>query len=121
MIGEIIVLNSGGRTTGIPGHRIASKGQPVTDQTPLTADPRRGGMSVFLQWRPELERVLALAAADSDQWVSMLAELLHTFPASGSLNTDIGVCEENRDIFVDLVDDLKELSQYPSTAPIKYR
>ena len=50
------------------------------------------------------------AARDSDQWVSMLAEMMRTFPATGNLGTDITQGEENRKIFVDLVEDLKELS-----------
>ncbi|XP_043210227.1 negative elongation factor A-like isoform X1 [Amphibalanus amphitrite] len=61
------------------------------------------------EWRPEMEGVLATAVRDSDQWVSMLAEMLQTFPATGSLNTDIGQVEENKNIFRDLVADLKEL------------
>ena len=53
-----------------------------------------------------------MAIQDSDQWVSLLAEMMQTFPATGSLNTDIGKVEENQKIFADLIDELKGLSQY---------
>ncbi|XP_046383628.1 negative elongation factor A [Ischnura elegans] len=61
------------------------------------------------EWKVELEEILEVALVDSDQWVSMLAEIIKTFPATGSLNTDISEVDENRRIFSDLVNDLKKL------------
>jgi negative elongation factor A len=59
----------------------------------------------------ELEEILEVAQVDSEQWVSMLAEVMKTFPATGSLNTDICEIDENRRIFSDLVNDLKKLGK----------
>ncbi|KAG8227191.1 hypothetical protein J437_LFUL003397, partial [Ladona fulva] len=61
------------------------------------------------EWKVELEEILEVALVDSDQWVSMLAEILKTFPSTGSLNTDISEVDENRRIFSDLVNDLRKL------------
>ncbi|KAJ9597800.1 hypothetical protein L9F63_011342, partial [Diploptera punctata] len=61
------------------------------------------------EWRTELDEILEVAQVDSEQWVSMLAEIMKTLPSTGSLNTDIGYIDENRRIFSDLVNDLKKL------------
>ncbi|XP_064480636.1 negative elongation factor A-like isoform X2 [Ornithodoros turicata] len=58
------------------------------------------------EWKVELEEILEVASVDSDQWVSMLAELLRTFPNTGMLNFTI---EENSSVFVDLCNDLRKL------------
>lgn len=58
------------------------------------------------EWKAELEDILEVASADSDQWVSMLAELLRSFPSTGTLNFNI---EENSGVFVDLCNDLRKL------------
>uniref|UniRef100_T1IIP8 HDAg domain-containing protein n=1 Tax=Strigamia maritima TaxID=126957 RepID=T1IIP8_STRMM len=58
------------------------------------------------EWRVELEEILEIALADGDQWVSMLAEILKTYPATGTLNLEV---EENSKIFTDLVADLKKI------------
>ncbi|XP_067011131.1 negative elongation factor A isoform X2 [Anabrus simplex] len=60
------------------------------------------------EWRVELEEILEVAQVDSEQWVSMLAEMMKTLPSTGSLNTDIGEVDENRRIFSDLVNDLRK-------------
>ncbi|PSN51271.1 Negative elongation factor A [Blattella germanica] len=62
------------------------------------------------EWHTELEEILEVAQVDSEQWVSMLAEIMKTLPSTGSLNTDIGFVDENRRIFSDLVNDLKKLA-----------
>ena len=64
---------------------------------------------LVFQWQTEVEEVLATAAQDSDQWVSVLAEMMQTFPATGSLNTDISKAGENQEIFADLIDELQGL------------
>ncbi|XP_037076622.1 negative elongation factor A-like isoform X2 [Pollicipes pollicipes] len=61
------------------------------------------------EWKVDIEEILEIAALDSDQWVSMLAEVMRTFPATGNLNTDIGKMEENKKIFGDLIAELKRL------------
>ncbi|KAK7863753.1 hypothetical protein R5R35_011156 [Gryllus longicercus] len=61
------------------------------------------------EWCVELEEILEVAQVDSEQWVSMLAEIMKTFPSTGSLNTEIGSIDENRRIFSDLVNDLRKL------------
>lgn len=38
----------------------------------------------------------------------MLAEIMKTLPDTGSLNKDLSEVEENKRIFLDLVNDLKE-------------
>ncbi|KDR22090.1 Negative elongation factor A [Zootermopsis nevadensis] len=61
------------------------------------------------EWHTELEEILEVAQVDSEQWVSMLAEVMKTLPSTGSLNTSIGDVDENRRIFSDLVNDLRKL------------
>ncbi|KAF4522478.1 hypothetical protein B566_EDAN002563 [Ephemera danica] len=61
------------------------------------------------EWRLELEEILEVAQMDSEQWVSMLAEMMKTLPATGSLNLDIAEVDENKRIFSDLLNDLKKL------------
>lgn len=50
-----------------------------------------------------------MAQTDSEQWVSMLAELMRSIPSKGSFNDEITENEENRRIFSDLVNDLRKL------------
>lgn len=65
-------------------------------------------MISFLQWKAELDEVIEVAALDSELWVSMIAETIKTFPATGSLNTEISDYEETRPIFIDMVNDLRK-------------
>ncbi|XP_054712532.1 negative elongation factor A-like [Uloborus diversus] len=58
------------------------------------------------EWKLELEEILEVALVDSDQWVSMLAELLKSYPSTGLLNFQI---EENASVFTDVVNDLKKI------------
>lgn len=65
------------------------------------------------QWRTELEEILEVACVDSEQWVSMLAEMMKTFPSTGSLNvTEFFHNEDNNRIFNDLITDLKKLGSH---------
>jgi len=59
-------------------------------------------------WRVQLETILEVALRDSEPWVSMLAELMKTFPGTGQLNPDVIVPEANRKIYMDLLSDLKK-------------
>ncbi|XP_046667520.1 negative elongation factor A-like [Homalodisca vitripennis] len=61
------------------------------------------------EWRVELEEILEVAQVDSEQWVSMLAEMMRTIPSTGSFNDEISENDENRRIFSDLVNDLRKL------------
>jgi negative elongation factor A len=58
-----------------------------------------------------LEEILEVAQVDSEQWVSMLAEIMKTLPGTGSLNPDISDIDDNRRIFSDLVNDLRKLGK----------
>ncbi|CAG2117289.1 unnamed protein product, partial [Medioppia subpectinata] len=58
------------------------------------------------QWRTELEEILEVAVEDTDQWVSMLAELLKNYPNNGSINFQL---DTNSSSFNDLVIELKKL------------
>lgn len=64
-----------------------------------------------MQWHTELEEILEVAQVDSEQWVSMLAEIMKTLPGTGSLNPDISDIDDNRRIFSDLVNDLRKLGK----------
>ncbi|CAH0388190.1 unnamed protein product [Bemisia tabaci] len=50
----------------------------------------------LIQWKSELEEILAVALIDPEQWVLMLAEMMKTYPATGTLNTDICKLKENK-------------------------
>lgn len=62
----------------------------------------------MLQWRMELEEILEIAQVDSDRWVSVLAEIMRTFPTNHSLNTEFLEVKENKRIFDELLHDLKK-------------
>lgn len=54
-----------------------------------------------------------MACVDSEQWVSMLAEMMKTFPSTGSLNvTEYFHNEDNNRIFNDLITDLKKIGMF---------
>ncbi len=61
-----------------------------------------------LQWKMELEEILHLAADDTDQWVAMVADLLRTFPSTGSLNTDI---DDHHKFFHEHLQELRKLGK----------
>lgn len=56
-----------------------------------------------------MDDIIEVAGSDSELWVSMIAETIKTYPATGSLNTEISEFEETRPIFTDMVNDLKKL------------
>ncbi|CAH1134907.1 unnamed protein product [Ceutorhynchus assimilis] len=60
------------------------------------------------EWKSELEQIIDVALQDSELWVAMIADALKTYPASGSLNTEITDVEEVRQIFGDLISDLRK-------------
>ncbi|XP_065223573.1 negative elongation factor A-like [Planococcus citri] len=66
------------------------------------------------EWRMELEEILELAQVDSDRWVSVLAEIMRTFPNTYSLNADFLEIKENKRIFDELLHDLKKQLKKPT-------
>ncbi|XP_046341008.2 negative elongation factor A-like [Haliotis rufescens] len=56
-------------------------------------------------WKREMDEILHMAMMDTDPWVCMVAEILQTFPATGSLNTAL---EENSQTFAEVLSDLKK-------------
>ena len=61
---------------------------------------------IVFQWKTELEEIIEVAVEDSDQWVSMLAELLKNYPSNGTINFQL---DTNSASFNDLVVELKKL------------
>ena len=49
-----------------------------------------------------------MATQDADQWVSMIGEILKTFPSMGTLNLDL----EDNGIFSDMTSDLNKAGEY---------
>lgn len=62
----------------------------------------------------ELEEILEVAQVDSDRWVSVLAEIMRTFPSTYSLNTEFLEVKENKRIFDELLHDLKKQRMFLS-------
>lgn len=67
-------------------------------------------LSRLFQWKTDLEEILLLATQDTDQWVSMIGEILKTFPSMGTLNLDL----EDNGIFADMTSDLNKAGKYIS-------
>ncbi|CAH1782567.1 unnamed protein product, partial [Owenia fusiformis] len=65
------------------------------------------------QWRSDLEYILDIAMADSDQWVSMVAEIFRPYPRSGTLNLEI---DPQNSFFQEHLSDLKKLVKKSSDA-----
>jgi len=53
-----------------------------------------------------------IAIHDTDQWVSMVGEILRTFPATGGLNLEL---EDNNGTFAEVLSDLKKLGMHTCT------
>lgn len=60
----------------------------------------------FYQWKLELEDILLTAAHDSEQWVSMVADILRPFPATGTLNLGL---DESNGVFAEVNADLNKV------------
>ncbi|ESO98384.1 hypothetical protein LOTGIDRAFT_206245 [Lottia gigantea] len=58
------------------------------------------------QWKVDLEEILAMAENDSDPWVCMVAEMLRTYPSTGTINCEL---EGFSNTFADVVTDLKKM------------
>ncbi|KAK3589429.1 hypothetical protein CHS0354_020758 [Potamilus streckersoni] len=57
-------------------------------------------------WKVDLEKILSMAINDTDQWVSMVGEILRPYPATGSLNLEL---EDNNNTFAEVLSDLRKL------------
>ena len=64
---------------------------------------------ISFQWKVELEDILHLAADDTDQWVAMVADLLRTFPSTGSLNSDI---DDHHKFFHEHLQEIRKLGNW---------
>jgi len=53
-----------------------------------------------------------MAIHDTDQWVSMIGEILSKSPATGALNLEL---EDNNGTFAEVLSDLKKLGEYTSS------
>lgn len=51
-----------------------------------------------------------MAVEDNDQWVSMVAELLKTFPQTGRINLD--KVQLNTSVFTELIQELKKSGKF---------
>jgi len=60
------------------------------------------------QWRTGLEAILEVGLHDSEPWVSMLADLMRTFPSTGQLNAEVSAPDTNRKIYMDLLSELRK-------------
>ena len=56
----------------------------------------------------ELEEILQMAQDDTDQWVAMIGNILRTYPATGTLNTDV---DESHAFFHEVLTDLKKTGE----------
>ena len=75
-------------------------------------------LSLFvLQWRSELDEIINMAQDDTDQWVAVVANILKTFPSTGSLNTEI---DEHHNFFHEALNDLKKLGDCNATFQIAH-
>ena len=55
-----------------------------------------------------MEAILEVGLHDSEPWVSMLADLMRTFPSTGQLNTEVSAPDTNRKIYMDLLSELRK-------------
>jgi hypothetical protein len=60
---------------------------------------------VYFQWKIELDELIDMAINDGDQWVSMIGEILRTYPSTLNLNCDV---EDNNPTFHEVLNDLKK-------------
>lgn len=58
-----------------------------------------------LQMKISLTEIVHLAAMDSDSWVQMVADILKTFPDTGSLNLEL---EEHNQNLQEILGELRE-------------
>ncbi|XP_033633321.1 negative elongation factor A-like [Asterias rubens] len=66
------------------------------------------------EFQVELNAIIHLARNDSDQWVSIVGDILHTYPSTGSLNLEI---EEDHQFVAEVLYDLrKHLSKTDSNS-----
>ena len=62
-------------------------------------------MNLSLQMKEALSEIIQLATVDSEPWVLMVADILKSFPETGSLNLDL---EEQNPNVQDILGELRE-------------
>ena len=84
-----------------------------TGKDPIRFDIHAMHLNSFLtlQWKDDLEQILNMATHDTDQWVSMIGEILHTYPSTGSLNLEL----DNIPTFCEILSDLNKVGKYTLT------
>ncbi|XP_041368782.1 negative elongation factor A-like [Gigantopelta aegis] len=58
------------------------------------------------QWKPDLDEILQMAIQDTDPWVSMVGEILRTFPETGSLSLEL---ELTSSTYAEVLADLRKM------------
>lgn len=74
----------------------------------MFADPlaaSTNACSVSAQMKEALSEIIQLATVDSEPWVLMVADILKSFPDTGSLNLDL---EEQNPNVQDILGELRE-------------
>ena len=59
-----------------------------------------------------MDEILQFALEDSDQWVAMVADILKTFPSTGSLNCDV---DDSHFFFHEVASELKKSGKFCSS------
>ena len=67
--------------------------------------------SFILQWKTDMEDILALATHDTDQWVSTIAEILQSYPSTGCLNLEL---DNSNSTFMEILTDLSKVGEWHS-------
>ena len=65
-------------------------------------------MYICLQWKPDLDEILQMAMQDTDPWVSMVGEILRSFPDTGSLHLEL---ELTSGTYAEVLADLKKMGR----------
>lgn len=66
-------------------------------------------LTLSVQMKEALSEIIQLATVDSEPWVLMVADILKSFPETGSLNLDL---EEQNPNVQDILGELREKGGY---------
>ncbi|XP_070256539.1 negative elongation factor A isoform X3 [Myotis yumanensis] len=113
-----------GSPTGSPtgqGSGRSAGGSPRRQREGRAADPQDGALAAVKSddMKGALAEIIQLATLDSDPWVLMVADILKSFPDTGSLNLDL---EEQNPNVQDILGELREkapLKGIPKQAPFR--
>lgn len=73
--------------------------------------------SYILQWKTDMEDILALATHDTDQWVSTIAEILQSYPSTGCLNLEL---DNSNSTFMEILTDLSKVGEWHSPILVNF-